>query len=183
MCIRDRDEGGSVGDEDAPQAFRQRTKLSQHISFLKDFFRCYKDFSDRHIDAIEIMLGKLYAKFGISDHTDFRTLTAADYPILSDLYAFIEDEFQGYDKTEYQLYPSELLQEILLEMCIRDREKDLSFLDRIQVQMATAREFLILIRLRDEKEKEVFPYLSRIEKSLKDQGFSVKRADLSLIHI
>ena len=56
-------------------------------------------------------------------------------------------------------------------------EKDLSFLDRIQVQMATAREFLILIRLRDEKEKEVFPYLSRIEKSLKEQGFSVKRAD------
>ena len=56
-------------------------------------------------------------------------------------------------------------------------EKDLSFLDRIQVQMATAREFLILIRLQNEKEKEVFPYLSRIEKSLKEQGFSVKRAD------
>lgn len=56
-------------------------------------------------------------------------------------------------------------------------EKDLSFLDQIQVQMATAREFLIIIRLWDEKEKEVFPYLSRIEKSLKEQGFSVKRAD------
>ena len=56
-------------------------------------------------------------------------------------------------------------------------EKDLVFLDRIQVQMATAREFLIVIRLRDEKESEVFPYLSRIEKSLKEQGFSVKRAD------
>lgn len=55
-------------------------------------------------------------------------------------------------------------------------EKDLVFLDRIQVQMATAREFLIVIRLRDEKESEVFPYLSRIEKSLKEQGFSVKRA-------
>ena len=56
-------------------------------------------------------------------------------------------------------------------------EKDLGFLDRIQVQMATAREFLIIIRLRNEKEKEVFAYLSRIEKSLKEQGFSVKRAD------
>ncbi|WNX84719.1 hypothetical protein RWV98_00150 [Agathobaculum sp. NTUH-O15-33] len=56
-------------------------------------------------------------------------------------------------------------------------EKDLVFLDRIQVQMATAREFLIVIRLRAEKESEVFPYLSRIEKSLKEQGFSVKRAD------
>ena len=56
-------------------------------------------------------------------------------------------------------------------------EKDLNYLDRIQVQMATAREFLILIRLQGEKETEVFPYLSRIEKSLKEQGFSVKRAD------
>ena len=55
-------------------------------------------------------------------------------------------------------------------------EKDLTHLDRIQVQMATAREFLILIRLKGEKESEVFPYLSRIEKSLKEQGFSVKRA-------
>ena len=56
-------------------------------------------------------------------------------------------------------------------------EKDLVFLDQIQVQMATAREFLILIRLKNEKEKEVFPYLSRIEKSLKEQGFTVKRAE------
>ncbi len=56
-------------------------------------------------------------------------------------------------------------------------EKDLTHLDRIQVQMATAREFLIVIRLKDEKETEVFPYLVRIEKSLKEQGFSVKRAD------
>lgn len=108
------DEGGSPGDTDAPQAFRQSTKLSQHISFLKDFFRCYKDFSDRHIDAIEIMLGKLYEQFGISDCTDFRKLTATDYPILSDLYALIETEYKGYDKTKYQLYPPELLQEILL---------------------------------------------------------------------
>ena len=55
-------------------------------------------------------------------------------------------------------------------------EKDQTHLDRIQVQMATAREFLILIRLKGEKETQVFPYLSRIEKSLKEQGFSVKRA-------
>jgi hypothetical protein len=120
------DEGGSPEDTDAPQAFRQSTKLSQHISFLKDFFRCYKDFSDRHIDAIEIMLGKLYEKFGISDHTDFRSLAATDYPILSDLYALIDDEFREYDKTKYQLYPQKLLQEILLglhSMCMGAESK------------------------------------------------------------
>lgn len=120
------DEGGSIGDEDAPQAFRQRTKLSQHISFLKDFFRCYKDFDDRHIDTIEIMLGKLYEQFSISDSTDFSKLTAVDYPILSDLYALIEAEYKGYDKAKYQLYTGELLQEILLglhSMCMGAESK------------------------------------------------------------
>jgi len=56
-------------------------------------------------------------------------------------------------------------------------EQDQTHLDRIQVQMATSREFLIVIRLLDEKESEIFPYLSRIEKNLGDQGFTVKRAD------
>ena len=56
-------------------------------------------------------------------------------------------------------------------------ERDQNFLDRIQVQMATAREFLILIRLRNQKGKDVFSYLERIEKSLKEQGFDSRRAD------
>jgi len=56
-------------------------------------------------------------------------------------------------------------------------EQDSNYLDRMQVQMATAREFLIIIRLKNEKESDVFPYFSRIEKSLKDQGFTAKRAD------
>ena len=56
-------------------------------------------------------------------------------------------------------------------------EQDQTHLDRIQVQMATAREFLIMLRLKDEKESDIFPYLSRIEKSLMEQSFSVKRAD------
>ena len=54
-------------------------------------------------------------------------------------------------------------------------ELDAVSLDRLQIQMATAREFLIIVRLKNEKEAEVFPYLSRIEKSLKDQGFTVRR--------
>ena len=42
--------------------------------------------------------------------------------------------------------------------------------------MATAREFLIIIRLHNKKGTEVFSYLDRIEKSLKEQGFSASRA-------
>lgn len=108
------DDGSGPEDRDAPEAFRKSTRLSQHISFLKDFFRAYKDFSDRHIDAIEIMVGKLYAKWGISDSTNFADLKPQDYPILSDLYKLIEQEYREYDGNCHQLYTAELLQEILL---------------------------------------------------------------------
>lgn len=108
------DDGSGPEDRDAPEAFRKSTRLSQHISFLKDFFRAYKDFSDRHIDAIEIMVGKLYAKWGISDSTNFAGLKPQDYPILSDLYKLIEQEYREYDRNCHQLYTAELLQEILL---------------------------------------------------------------------
>ena len=108
------DDGSGPEDRDAPEAFRKSTRLSQHISFLKDIFRAYKDFSDRHIDAIEIMVGKLYAKWGISDSTNFAGLKPQDYPILSDLYKLIEQEYREYDGNCHQLYTAELLQEILL---------------------------------------------------------------------
>ena len=108
------DDSANPHDMDAPEAFRQSTRLSQHISFLKDFFRAYKDFSDRHIDAIEIMVGKLYDRWGISDSTNFAGLKPEDYPVLSDLYELIEQEYREYDESQHQLYTAELLQEILL---------------------------------------------------------------------
>ena len=62
---------------------------------------------------------------------------------------------------------------IIRKLLLQDSQN----LDRMQVQMATAREFLIIIRLKNEKESDVFSYLSRIEKNLKDQGFTIRRAD------
>ena len=46
-------------DADAPEAFRKATRLSQHISYLKDFFRSYKDFPI-HISRIEILSRVIY---------------------------------------------------------------------------------------------------------------------------
>lgn len=115
------DENGSPEDADAPQTFRISSRISQHISFLKDFFRSYKDFADREIDVIEIMLQKLYAKWDIGDRSDFSRMGPEDYPILSDLYALIEDEYQHFDADSRQLYTAEMLQSILLglySMCV-----------------------------------------------------------------
>ena len=55
-------------------------------------------------------------------------------------------------------------------------EQDSAHLDRIQVLMASSPEFNILVRLQGKKESDVFSYLSRIEKSIKDNGFTVRRA-------
>lgn len=108
------DEGDGPEDPDAPETFRISSRLSQHISFLKDFFRSYKDFTDREIDVIEIMLQKLYQSRGLSDQTDFKLLGPEDYPTLSEMYDFIEAEYKGFDEKERQLYTAELLQNILL---------------------------------------------------------------------
>ena len=99
---------------DSPETFRKVTRLSQHISYLKDFFRAYKDFTDAEIDTIEIMLMKLYARFGIDDLTDFDTLIDEDYPMMSDLYDLVEKEFYAFDKSKKQLYTEEMLQNICL---------------------------------------------------------------------
>ncbi len=111
--VRCWDEGDtSETDESVPEAFRKSTLLARHISFLKDFFRAYKEFSDPQLDTIEIMLSKLYQKWGITEETDFRQLAPEDYPILSDLYALMEEELRHYQAGS--LYTRELLQEVLL---------------------------------------------------------------------
>ena len=98
-----------VEDGYVPEAFRRVTRLSQHIAFLKDFFRSYKDFSDAQIDTIEILLSKLYARFGITDSTDYSTKSPSDFPIMEDFYKLCEEEFMTYDRGRKYLYTEETL--------------------------------------------------------------------------
>lgn len=107
-------DGDRPGDEPVPETFRKVSRLSQHISYLKDFFRAYKDFTDAEIDTIEIMLLKLYARYGIDDTTDFNTLIDEDYPMMSDFYDLVEKEFMAFDHEKKQLYTEEILQNICL---------------------------------------------------------------------
>ena len=107
---------GACGDDDldAPAAFRQKSPLSQHISFLKDFFRAYKPFTHQQVDTLELMLERLYQKWGISDRTNFSVMGPGDWPIAEDLYAVLEDAYEHYDREDSPLYPRELLRELLL---------------------------------------------------------------------
>ena len=108
-CGDDRDDDPTV-----PNAFRQQSPLSQHISFLKDFFRAYKPFTHQQVDTLELMLERLYRKWGISDKTNFSAMGPEDWPIAEDLYAVLEDAYEHYDREDSPLYPRELLRELLL---------------------------------------------------------------------
>ena len=113
-------------DATTPDAFKRVTRLSQHIAFLKDFFRSYKDFDDVQIDTIEILLTKLYARFGIDDTTDYGKKRPKDFPIMQDLYKLCEEEYQAYDRQRKYLYTEETLREICLgihSMCVGSESK------------------------------------------------------------
>lgn len=114
--------GDSTDDgESSPEAFKKATRLSQHIAFLKDFFRAYKDFTDSQIDTIEIMLSKLYERFGITDSTDYSKLKPTDYPIMKDFYDLCNEEYMNYDKRRKYLYSERTLQAVCLginSMCV-----------------------------------------------------------------
>ncbi|MBQ3184186.1 MAG: hypothetical protein IJB57_11060 [Clostridia bacterium] len=56
-------------------------------------------------------------------------------------------------------------------------ERDKVFLDEIQVQMSTAREFMFAVRLRNESDEQSFANLNRIEKTINEQGFDCTRAE------
>ena len=168
-------------DPEAPAAFRQRTRLSQHISFLKDFFRAYKDFSDRHIDTIELMLERLYKKWGLNNHTDFQSMRPDDFPVLSDLYDVIEDAYQHYDREENPLYPRELLQEVLLGLHSMCRGAESKFFNG-HTNITSSR-FLVfgvkglLQASRNVKDAMLFNVLSYLSDKLLTEGNTVATLD------
>lgn len=113
-------------DSKTPEPFKRVNRLSQHIAFLKDFFRTYKDFTDAQLDTIEILIMKLYARFGITDTTDYSTKKPSDFPVMSDFYDLCEEEYMTYDHKRKYLYTEEILQEVCLgihSMCVGSESK------------------------------------------------------------
>lgn len=59
-----------------------------------------------------------------------------------------------------------------VKLCL---EKDIEYLDNIQIEMSTARQFMFVVRFKREKEEQIFTQINRVEKAIAEQGFEVKR--------
>ena len=67
------------------------------------------------------------------------------------------------------------------EAVIKLLKEDLYHLDKIQTQTATARLFLIAVRIKPDDQLEVHSLIHRIEKLIRMQNISVTRADKEMI--
>jgi len=77
------------------------------------------------------------------------------------------DNNKIYLAERYEDEPNPLIKSLLA--------KDWDFLDNIQLEMATARQFAFVVRCRNMKSEQVFSEMNRVEKIIADQGFDVKR--------
>ncbi len=77
------------------------------------------------------------------------------------------DENKLYLARRYEEEPNPLIRSLIA--------KDSEFLDNMQLEMATARQFVFIARCRNAKPEQVFTELNRVEKILSEQGFDVKR--------
>ena len=53
--------------------------------------------------------------------------------------------------------------------------KDIEFLDRMQLEISTARQFMFVVRCKNIKREQVFQTANRVEKIISEQGFEVHR--------
>mgnify|MGYP000259067558 FL=1 len=56
-------------------------------------------------------------------------------------------------------------------------QKDIAFLDDIQLEMATARQFLFIAKCRGMNAQQVFHYANAVQKAIHEQGFEVHRLE------
>lgn len=54
-------------------------------------------------------------------------------------------------------------------------ERDIEYLDNIQIEMSTARQFMFVVRFKREKDEQIFTQINRVEKAIAEPGFEVKR--------
>ena len=92
---------------------------------------------------------------------------------LPDIEIACTDSSECFD--DNKVYLNTRIEEELNPKVKRVLKRDVEFLDQIQVEMATARQFLFIARSKAKKPEQVFQMANRVEKVISEQGFEVRR--------
>ena len=90
-----------------------------------------------------------------------------------DLEIIALDSCECFDSNK--IYVKNRLQNEQNEGVIKLLQADYSFLDEIQSEMSSARQFMFAIRFRREKDEQIFNTINRVDKAISEHGFSARR--------
>ena len=96
-----------------------------------------------------------------------------------DLEIIALDSCECFDSNK--IYVKERLQNERNEGVRKLLQADYSFLDEIQSEMSSARQFMFAIRFRREKEEQIFNVVNRVDKAISEHGFAARRMSKSEI--
>jgi len=74
-----------------------------------------------------------------------------------------------------KIYVKKRLQNEQNEAVRKLLQADYAFLDEIQVEMSSARQFIFAIKLRREKDEQIFNIINRVDKAISEHGFTSRR--------
>ncbi len=124
---------------DSPEPFHNAGKpLQMHISFLKDFFRIYKQFSRRELDVLEVLFMDFYDALEIyNENVD--TLKSEQFPTMEVFYKYVYDMYQSMEQDmppaskhgNADLFQKEDLRTILIGICSMAQGPDSVFFNGI----------------------------------------------------
>ena len=84
------------------------------------------------------------------------------------------DSAQRFDDNQ-QFMESRIRQEDNPKVRLGPSAKDREFLDSIQLEMSTARQFVLALRFKNEKDSQIFSRINDARKALHDEGFEARR--------
>lgn len=93
--------------------------------------------------------------------------TIPDFEILALDSCECFDTNKVYVKKRLQTEQNEAVRKLL--------QADYDFLDEIQVEMSSARQFIFAVRFRREKDEQIFNIINRVDKAISEHGFAAKR--------
>ena len=93
--------------------------------------------------------------------------TIPDFEILAFDSCECFDTNKMYVKKRLQTEQNEAVRKLL--------QADYDFLDEIQVEMSSARQFIFAVRFRREKDEQIFNIINRVDKAISEHGFAAKR--------
>lgn len=90
-----------------------------------------------------------------------------------DLEIIVLDSCECFDSNK--IYVKERLEIEENESVRKMLQADHSFIDEIQAEMSSARQFMFAIRFRREKDEQIFNTINRVDKAISEHGFAARR--------